>query len=208
MKFAVFITLGTLFLAVSALLLSKSAVGKTLLDLQLKDVKLNSTVVLPIVCPGYGRIPSTLGYNGTTKVVVEVSNPEDLPLNYHYEITGGRIVGGGPEVTWDLSSDPPGEYSLAAWVDDGIGNSSRRVKRTATTYEPTGDCPCECPTLEVFSHNERVRRGDKLDFEARVLGGSSTTTKYQWKVKNGRIISGDDTAAIQVEATSKKDVAD
>ncbi|MBV9216259.1 MAG: hypothetical protein JO053_08790 [Acidobacteria bacterium] len=50
-------------------------------------------------------------------------------LIYHYDVTAGKIVGTGPDVIWDLSLSPPGEYSITAWVDDGCGPCGIRQTR-------------------------------------------------------------------------------
>lgn len=36
-------------------------------------------------------------------------------------MTGGKIVGQGPNVIWDLSGVEPGTYTITAGVDDGCG---------------------------------------------------------------------------------------
>lgn len=44
---------------------------------------------------------------------------EYLVFNYH--VSGGRIVGEGKNVTWDLADVKPGKYTITAGVDDGCG---------------------------------------------------------------------------------------
>lgn len=48
------------------------------------------------------------------------STPLDV-ITYHYEVTGGKVIGTDKEVVWDLSGVEAGEYSMTAWVDDGCG---------------------------------------------------------------------------------------
>jgi len=54
-------------------------------------------------------------------VGVRATDPENDVLTYVYAVTGGKIVGVGPNVLWDLSDVKPGVYSLTAAADDGSG---------------------------------------------------------------------------------------
>jgi hypothetical protein len=125
-------------------------------------------------------------------------------LNYKYSVTGGLIIGDGPDVVWDFNDRfAPGEYSLTLVVDDGIGDYRRSVTKTISVVEPDCDCPCECPSIAINSHNAGVRRGATLDFEARIHS-TPTPIGYHWTVENGTITSGQGTPRIEVVATSKK----
>jgi hypothetical protein len=42
-------------------------------------------------------------------------------LLYVYKVSGGRIVGTGKDVMWDLADAKPGIYTITAGVDDGCG---------------------------------------------------------------------------------------
>ncbi len=42
-------------------------------------------------------------------------------IYYDYKVSGGRIIGTGPNVQWDLSGVAPGNYQITAGVDDGCG---------------------------------------------------------------------------------------
>ncbi|HEY8560264.1 MAG TPA: hypothetical protein VIL74_07795 [Pyrinomonadaceae bacterium] len=50
----------------------------------------------------------------------ESTDPTDV-LTYNYSVTGGKIVGSGTNVTWDLSGVKPGKYYITAGVDNGCG---------------------------------------------------------------------------------------
>lgn len=56
---------------------------------------------------------------------IEVSTTAQNPLNdvisYIYTVSGGKIVGKGAKVTWDLTGVPAGSYLITAGVDDGAG---------------------------------------------------------------------------------------
>lgn len=59
--------------------------------------------------------------NRTIDVSVEAFNPDNDVLTYNYTVTGGKIVGQGAKVVWDLSGVEPGTYTITVGVDDGCG---------------------------------------------------------------------------------------
>lgn len=62
---------------------------------------------------------------GTTAV-----DPENDVLTYNYTVTGGRIIGAGANVKWDLTGVHPGKYTITAGVDDGCGLCGATVTKT------------------------------------------------------------------------------
>lgn len=54
----------------------------------------------------------------TTKA--ESPDPTDV-LMYNYTVSGGKIIGTGANVTWDLSGVKPGKYTITAGADNGCG---------------------------------------------------------------------------------------
>jgi hypothetical protein len=42
-------------------------------------------------------------------------------LTYNYTVSGGKIIGSGAEVIWDLSNALIGTYTITGGVDDGCG---------------------------------------------------------------------------------------
>ena len=65
-------------------------------------------------------------------VLVDAVDPENDILTYNYNVTGGRIIGVGRNVTWDLSEVSAGSYKLIAGVDDGCGICGKTITRTVT----------------------------------------------------------------------------
>ena len=57
-------------------------------------------------------------------------DPENDILTYNYTVTGGRVIGTGANVKWDLTGVGPGTYSITAGVDDGCGLCGATVTRT------------------------------------------------------------------------------
>jgi len=70
--------------------------------------------------------------NNVFQIETVAMDAENDVLTYSYRITAGRVVGQGFKVTWDLSRVPPGTYSIAAGVDDGMGIVGKTVTKTVT----------------------------------------------------------------------------
>ena len=54
-------------------------------------------------------------------VTTTAADPENDVLTYVYTVTGGRIIGTGTRVKWDLMGVGSGTYTITAGVDDGAG---------------------------------------------------------------------------------------
>ncbi len=68
------------------------------------------------------------------KVSVTAVDPEGDILTYNFTVTGGRIVGAGAKVVWDLAGVKQGTYTLTAAVDDGAGFIGKQVTKTVTIH--------------------------------------------------------------------------
>ena len=63
----------------------------------------------------------------TVGVTTIAEDPEGDVLTYNYMISGGRIVGTGAKVFWNLNGLLPGTYTITAGVDDGCGVCGKTV---------------------------------------------------------------------------------
>lgn len=72
--------------------------------------------------------------SGTTSKLITVStsavDPENDPLTYDYSVTGGKIIGRGAKVVWDLTGVPPGTYKITVGVDDGGGLNGNIITKS------------------------------------------------------------------------------
>lgn len=157
-----------------------------------------TTITLP--CP-----PGTRPKEGTTcsdvssvKVNTVASDIENDVLTYNYTVTGGRIVGTGANVSWDVTGLRPGTYTITAGVDDGCGLCGKTETRTITVVECECVPACDCATLEVEGPSGLVAPGSTMTFTARTSGGSSSNLTYNWTVSSGTIESGQGTPVIVV----------
>lgn len=80
---------------------------------------------------------SGLGNSQTIEVTTEMFDPESDVVTYKYEISGGKIVGVGAKVVWDLSKVKNGTYLITAAVDDGCGYCGKTITKEVKVIE----CP-------------------------------------------------------------------
>lgn len=66
----------------------------------------------------------------TVSVTTTAVDAENDVLTYSYQVSAGRIVGSGANVTWDLTSVKAGTYTITVGVDDGAGIVGRTETKT------------------------------------------------------------------------------
>jgi hypothetical protein len=158
-------------------------------DLEVED----SMVTLPCANGTDGcSDKSTLSVKSTATS----SDPTDTLL-YNYTVSGGRIVGNGSNVSWDLSGAKAGTYTITSAVDNGCGLCGKTQTKTVTVKECT-DCEpkCSCPTLSV-SGPTSVKEKEMMTFTANASG----VDKYNWTVSAGTIKEGQGTSVITVDTS-------
>ncbi len=148
--------------------------------------------------------------NMSIDVSAFLENTNDL-LSYEYDVTGGRIIGQGKNVLWDLKDVNFGAYEIFARLKD---NQNRILDVSETKTITVEDCGCgaecfcssffEITSPDIKDTDSKVKRGDKMVFI--VTGGeTSEDTVFNWQVKGGEIIyEGHEKSLIRVIITSNK----
>ena len=120
-----------------------------------------------------------------------MANGFNKQARYAYKVTGGRVVGDGSKVIWDLSGDGPGVYQARVDVED---TRNRRADASVTvTLASCGDCVNiePCPTLVVKCYDQ-VKVGTAGVCKV-VMGPFSNLVShvvtYEWSVNSS---SGED----------------
>jgi hypothetical protein len=172
-----------------------------------EELKLDKTKVILPCEPG--RVPDI--EKGVPDPIVNVTtaakDPENDVLSYHYTVSGGKIIGSGANVQWDLRGVPPGTYTITAGVDDGCGICGKTMTQTVTAEACTPQCfNPSCPTLSLTEG--KTDNEDEYVVTANISGGSQDQPiTYQWTVTNGQIVSGQGTPSVIVKAwTNSRDV--
>ena len=170
---------------------------------EIEDVILDRETVFTW-CPNEELVPEEARFCSKSQLSVKVSTivkgAQTDGLTFHYTISGGRIVGQGANVIWNLENTQPGNYAITA----AIGKDGRVGEKTATkSLElkncPNCDLPCICPTVAI-SGPAKVASGKRAAFKALVSGEAPSDKKYQWSVSGGEIIRGRNASEVVVRA--------
>lgn len=160
----------------------------------------SATVTIP--CPPGQRSSANCTDDATVGVRTTAVDPENDVLTYNYTVSGGRVVGTGANVNWDLTGVAPGTYTITASVDDGCGFCGTTQTKTITVANCVGCEPiCECPSISVSGPSSAVKTGERMTFTANVSGGTQTGATYNWTVSSGSIVEGQGTPSISVDTT-------
>ena len=154
----------------------------------------DTTITLPCA-PGFHSTSGACNDSRTVTITTSASDPENDVLTYNYTVSGGKIVGTGANVQWDLATATPGTYTITTGVDDGCGVCGKTDTQTITVVE-CPDCvqDCVCPPLSVSGPSGITNPGDAMTFTA----SSSGDVTYNWTVSAGTIESGQGTPSITV----------
>lgn len=166
------------------------------------SVTLSDTVITLPCPPGTTSKSGGCNDNRTINVSTSASDAENDVLTYNYTVSGGRIVGTGANVQWDLSNAQPGTYTITTGVDDGCGVCGKTDTKTITV-ENCPDCSqaCNCASVSVSGPSGTTAPGSSMTFTANVSGGGDFTPTYNWSVSAGTIASGQGTSSITVDTT-------
>lgn len=148
-------------------------------------------------------IRSCADESSRVRLVANATTPSGQPLRYKWTTNGGRMVGTGASIVWDLSGAAPGAYQAVAEVDDGDPNCAAfsSVSVIVTACPPELPPPPTCPTVEVTCPDSATENAS-VTFSATISGGSTDARPtYNWTVSAGRITSGEGTPSITVDTT-------
>ena len=80
------------------------------------------------------------------------------------------------------------------------------VPQTAD-YPYTPNCAlCVCPTINIDGVKVAGKKTVDLTFTANISGGSADTVTYKWSISAGKIIEGQETPVIKVDAEGAKEI--
>lgn len=121
-------------------------------------------------------------------------------LNFSYEVTAGRIVGTGFNVTWDLIGATPGTYSVAVTVTDPKRKKSARDTITVSVKECPACAPpaFACPVVKVTCLPNSISQGGRA-FALVETRGEDFQLSYTWTLSNGAISNGQGSPTIEID---------
>ncbi len=166
------------------------------------NLALGDATVNPPCPPGFRpKAGQNCSDDQTVTIATTAVDPENDVLTYNYTVSGGRIVGTGANVSWDLTGAQPGTYTITAGVDDSCGVCGQTQTKTITVAACDCEKVCDCPTLSVTGPAGVTGPGETMTFTANVSGGSGEAVTYNWSVSAGTIVEGQGTPVIKVATT-------
>lgn len=139
----------------------------------------------------------------TVSLLVRATDSDGDALTYSYSITEGEILGHGASVTWKLEGVRGGTHLARVTVTDSRGGEATAVVNVnvvacISCFIP--DPPC--PIVEVKPFRDVAYRGEPIVYDVTVSSGYfQARPDYVWTVNAGRILRGQHTPQIEVEAT-------
>src|ERR1044071_2975622 len=167
-------------------------------------VNLNSSSSSIAICPaGQGSFNPSCSSSSEVTLTAGVEGAEENELLYTWAVTAGRLRGEGSKVVWDLSGVAEGTYTAS--VELNAGNQHTATASTSVTVSQCSDClyiDIFCPVISV-SCPSVVDSKQPVVFEATVFGADpELKLSYTWSVTAGKIISGQGTKKIEVDASN------
>lgn len=155
-------------------------------------------------CPLSYRCVEQGDKDSSVAVTVSGNRPENDELRYKYTTSGGRVIGEGAKVRWDLTGGQPGTYTITVAIEDESGNELQLITKTISVfgYQDDSDRCLVCPELSVDAPTSPTQAGETMTFTANIQSNAETIT-YNWTVTNGKIIEGQGTPTIKVATNPK-----
>jgi hypothetical protein len=153
----IFLSATSLLCVLLASVMTQKGSSKGLLKKKPSVVLQASTTLITYPCPpdGHsmsGSCPSTADLQVALTAMAKDFNKPPL---YAYAVTGGRVVGEGSKVTWDLSGVWPGSYTATVEIQDD--KKHRAFSSVIVKIVNCPDCVISCflcPTITVICSDE------------------------------------------------------
>ncbi|HJZ81159.1 MAG TPA: hypothetical protein VKD91_12470, partial [Pyrinomonadaceae bacterium] len=159
-----------------------------------------TSIIYPCSPGGYSMsrsCPSTVDFQVGLTAITRDFNKQQV---FVYTVTGGRVVGEGSKVTWDLSGSQPNVYTATVEVQDN--KRHRALSSVVVKLLNCGDCVIPdpdlfCPTIVATCDNE-VRAGTPVSCTVKLqpsLDPKATPPDritYEWSARDsaGKDVSG------------------
>lgn len=169
---------------------------------EIEKIELDKTEVIIPCPPGFFKNEFCDDYDMSVNISTFVKNPRNLALSFNYTVSGGKIIGEGKDVIWDLKGVYRGIYTITVSIS-GKGKVSKTTEtRTLKIIScPHCDIQCNvCPNLSI-SGCGNVKAGENVDFTVNVEPDYPEYSLYKWTVSEGEIVEGQGTKKITVKTT-------
>jgi outer membrane protein OmpA-like peptidoglycan-associated protein len=122
------------------------------------------------------------GSDDLVAVRARTSNPDSLPLNYHWSASEGDVDGTGPAVRWNSSSRRPGTYTIKVRVDNGRNSTadcSANIRVEARPNRP--------PTLSCSANRRDVTAGEPVEITAIASDPDDDPLSFSWNTSARKV---------------------
>ena len=169
------------------------------------SIELDKDSVSPECPPGYRPTAGRTCGDGMLITVTVADKLEDAALIYQYNISGGRIVGEGAKIVWDLTGAQPGTYRITVGIKGESKALNQSQTKTITVFDDCCNGDYFCPDFSVAAPKSPIETGEMIVFTASIAGSGGGLEKavYNWTVSAGKIIEGQGTPVIKVATNSK-----
>jgi len=157
-----------------------------------------SKTVITFLCPPYHvsrACSTTADFQVALTATAKGFNKQS---SYVYTVSGGRVLGEGSKVTWDLSETWPGVYTATVEVQDK--KKRRAISSVTVTLQNCQDCvspmPCAAPVMTCY---DEVHAGTPITCKL-VVGPAFRRAPwtYEW---SARAYNGDASDRIDGQGT-------
>ena len=164
------------------------------------SIKLDQNLIT-LPCPlGHENCDCLPSSDPLVAVKLEIFRP-DRNVRYRFSVTGGKIIGEGTQVIWDLTKTAPGTYTIQA---SAIRIGKTLLNALTETVNVLGNiisCDCfGCPIVEINATKGVISPGESVTISASISGSSQDNPlSLNWTTFIGQIVSGQGTSAIVVK---------
>jgi hypothetical protein len=135
------------------------------------------------------------------KLTAKAVSPSGYPIKYRWTTSAGKVIGEGPEVTWNLAGLNPGYHKASLDIVSAGGDSScQAFSSVSVLVNPCVPIQPVCPSVEVVCPTS-IGIDQPLTFTSNVTGGGNPSSPpvHNWTVSAGTIIEGQGTNTIKVD---------
>jgi hypothetical protein len=135
------------------------------------------------------------------KLMAKAVSPDGNPIKYRWTTSAGKIIGEGPEVTWNMAGLNPGYHKASLDIVSANGDSScQAFSSVSVLVNPCVPLKPVCPSVEVVCPTS-IGIDQPLTFTSNVTGGGNPSSPpvHNWTVSAGTIIEGQGTNTIKVD---------